>query len=113
MPSPWYSCSADVSLSIYIGKKPTMEDLMNDVAAEVPFKWRFIGIQLKVPQRDLDNIQSEVAGRPNMNFHAFEMMLNKWMTLDPQYTWSTIIGALEKPSVGEVTLAAEFRKKYL
>ena len=87
---------------------------MNDVAAVVPAKWRLVGIQLKVPQRDLDDIQSQMAGRPNSNLHAFEVMLAKWSTLDPhQYTWSTIIGALETPSVGEVALAAELRTKYL
>ena len=87
---------------------------MNDVAAVVPAKWRFVGIQLKVPQRDLDDIQSQMAGKPNSNLHAFEVMLAKWSTLDPhQYTWSTIIGALETPSVGEVALAAELRTKYL
>ena len=41
-------------------------------------------------------------------------MLAKWSTLDPdQYTWSTIIGALETPSIGEVALAAELRTKYM
>ena len=50
---------------------------MNDVAAKVPAKWRFVGIQLKVPQRDLDDIQYQMAGRPNSNLHAFEVMLAK------------------------------------
>ena len=88
---------------------------MNDVAAVVPAKWRFVGIQLKVPQRDLDDIQSQMAGRPNSNLHAFEVMLAKWSTIIPPglYTWSTIIGALETPSVGEVALAAELKTKYL
>ena len=62
---------------------PTMEDLMNDVAAVVPAKWRLVGIQLKVPQRDLDDIQSQMAARPNSNLHAFEVMLAKWSTLNP------------------------------
>ena len=109
-------CATFVSC-LFIGTRssePTMEGLMNDVAAVVPAKWRFVGIQLKVPQRDLDDIQSQMAGRPNSNLHAFEVMLAKWSTLDPyQYTWSTIIGALETPSVGEVALAAELRTKYL
>ena len=87
---------------------------MSDVAAVVPAKWRFVGIQLKVPQRDLDDIQSQMAGRPNSNLHAFEVMLAKWSTLNPhQCTWSTIIGALGTPSVGEVALAADLRTKYL
>ena len=84
---------------------PTMEDLMNDVAAEFPAKWRFVGTQLTVPQRDLDDILSQVAGRPDPNLNAFQLMLTKWSTLNPQkYTWSC---------VGENALAGRLRTKYM
>ena len=87
---------------------------MNEVAAKVPAKWRFLGIQLDVPVEVLDDIQLQVAGRPDSNIHAFELMLGKWKSLLPQkYTWSTIIGALEAPSVGSMDVAAELRTKYL
>ena len=97
-----------------LSSAPTMEDLMNDVAAAVPSKWTFVGIQLKVPQKDLDDVQLQVAGRPNSSIEAFRLMLGKWSTLDPNmYTWSTIIGALETPSVGEIRLASRLRTKYM
>lgn len=87
---------------------------MNDVAVMVPAKWRYVGIQLNVPHKDLDNIQSQVAGMPDSNVEAFRQTLDKWSTLDPhKFAWSTIIGALETLSVGENDLAGKLRTKYM
>ena len=86
---------------------------MNTVAARTPAKWRLIGIQLAVPPHVLDDIQDQVANKPNSNIRAFELMLNKWKSLHPhQYSWATIISALEAQSVAEMKLADELRKKY-
>ena len=87
---------------------------MNTVASTTAAKWRLIGIQLAVPPCVLDDIQKQVAGMPDNNMHAFELMLNKWKSLHPhQYSWATIISALEAPSVAEKKLAAELRKNSL
>ena len=86
---------------------------MSAVAAKIPAKWRFVGIQLGVPVEALDDIQGQVAGRPNSNIGAFELVLGKWKSLHPhEYTWSTIINALEAPSVAEIRMAAELRTIY-
>ena len=87
---------------------------MSEVVAKVPAKWRLVGIQLCVPVEALDDIQSQVAGRPDSNIHAFELMLGKWRSLLPhKYTWSTIISALEAPFVAAMDVAADLRTKYL
>ena len=92
---------------------PELKDLMNAVAAKIPAKWRFVGIQLGVPVEALDDIQLQVAGKPNCNIGAFELLLGKWKSLHPhKYTWSTIINALEAPSVGAIDVAAELRTVY-
>ena len=89
-----------------------MKHLANEVAAKVSAKWRLIGVQLEIPGNVLDDIQSQVAGKPDSNMHAFEKMLDKWRTLHTSpYTWLTIIEALESPAVGEREVAAELRKK--
>ena len=94
--------------------EPTVKELMDEVAAKTPAKWRLIGIQLGVPVAALDSIQAQVAMQPDSCIHAFQLMLGKWKSLYPhQYTWATIIGALEAPSVGAVDVAAELRTKYL
>ena len=59
---------------------------MSAVAAKIPAKWRFVGIQLGVPVA-LDDIQLQVAGRPDSNISAFELVLGKWKSLHPhKYT---------------------------
>ena len=86
---------------------------MNGVAAIIPAKWRAVGIQLGLPSATLDTIQSQAAGRPDSNMHAFEQVIDQWQRQGPSpYTWRTIIDALKTPAVGEIALADEFEVKY-
>ena len=79
---------------------------MNDVAAEIPAKWRVVGIQLCLSPATLDNIQSQTAGRPDSNMCAFEQVFDQWQRRrSSPYTWEVIIAALRTPSVGEDALA--------
>ena len=92
---------------------PELKVLMSAVAAKIPAKWRQVGIQLNVPVEALDDIQRQVAGRPDSNIDAFELVLGKWKSLHShEYTWSTIINALEAPPVGAMDVAAELRTIY-
>ena len=92
---------------------PELEVLMSAVAAKIPYKWRLVGIQLGIPVEALDDIQLQVAWRPNSSIDAFELVLGKWKSLHPhKYTWSTIINALEAPSVDAKVVAAELRTIY-
>eukprot|EP00731_Ephydatia_muelleri_P014861 Em0008g581a len=81
-------------------------DLMNDVAAVIPAKWRLVGVQLKLPNGTLDEIQAQNAGRPDQCILSFEQMFAKWRSLGTSpYTWETMINTLCSPAVGEVKLA--------
>ena len=92
---------------------PSTRDLMNDVAAEIPAKWRDVGIQLGLSPRILDNIQSQAAGRPDSNMHAFEQVFEQWQRQGTRpYTWRTIIDALKAPAVGELALANDLEVKH-
>ena len=92
---------------------PELKALMSAVAAKIPAKWRLVGIQLDVPVEALDDIQLQMAGRPDSNIAAFELVLGKWQSRHPhKYTWSTIINALEDPSVDAKVVAAELRTRY-
>ena len=86
---------------------------MNDVAAVIPAKWRFVGIQLNLPNCTLDEIQAQNAGRPDQCKLSFEQVLTRWKSLGTSpYTWETMINVLHSPSVGEVRLANELKVKY-
>ena len=92
---------------------PKLDDLMNDVAAVIPAKWRFVGVQLKLPNGTLDEIQAQNARRPDECKHSFEQVLTKWKSLGTSpYTWETMINALRSRAVGEVALADELNAKY-
>ena len=87
-------------------------DLMNDVAAVIPAKWRLVGVQLKLPNGMLDEIQAQNAGRPDQCILSFEQMFAKWRSLGTSpYTWETMINTLRSPAVGEVKLANKLNTK--
>ena len=103
----WYHFSPEVD-----DHTPNLDDLMNDVAAVIPSKWRLVGVQLKLPNGTLDEIQAQNAGRPDQCILSFEQVFAKWRSLGTSpYTWMTMINALRSPAVGEVTLANKLNTK--
>ena len=103
----WYPFSPEVD-----DHTPNLDDLMNDVAAVISAKWRLVGVQLKLPNGTLDEIQAQNAGRPDDCKHSFEQVFDRWRSLGTSpYTWETMINALRSPAVGEVTLANELNTK--
>ena len=86
---------------------------MNDVASVIPAKWRDVGIQLGLASGTLDSIQSENAGKPDMNLRSFENVFYIWkQRATHPYTWETIFDALRAASVGENHLVEELEAKY-
>ena len=95
---------ADYSMAIpkVYDESPETRDLMNQIAAIIPAKWRFVGIQLGLTE----NILDDIAVSAPFPLECFRKMLLEWKKRKPRpYTWMTIIEALETPSVGEVALA--------
>ena len=104
----WYHYPPEVN-----DHTPDLDDLMNDVAAVIPAKWRLVGVQLKLPNGTLDDIQAENAGRPGLCKLSFEQVFTKWRSLGTSpYTWETMIKALSSPAVEEVTLADKLKAKH-
>ena len=91
---------------------PNLGDLTNEVAAVIPAKWRLVGVQLKLPNGTLDEIQAQNTGRPDQCILSFQQVFAKWRSLGTSpYTWKTIINALCSAAVGEVTLANKLNAK--
>ena len=94
----WYSLVPEVD-----DHTPNLGDLMNGVAAVIPAKWRLVGVQLKLPNGTLDEIQDQNNGRPNECILSFEQAFAKWRSLGTSsYTWKTVINALRSPAVGGI-----------
>ena len=97
-----------------LGAGPRLKDLMNDIAAVIPAKWRDVGIQLDLPIGLLDSIQSQNSREPSPQLKSFEQVFVEWSKQDSEttYTWTHIIAILRKSAVGENNLADNLTAKY-
>ena len=85
--------------------EPELPDLMNEVAAKIPGKWRDVGLQLGVDQSILEGIATVSQGDTNLCYsNVFTRWKNQNSTTHP-YTWSTVVQALKAPAVVEERLA--------
>ena len=113
MVSRFFCFKLSLHISLLGITSPELIELMNDVAAEIPTKWRLVGIQLKLPSGTLNTIQDENAGRPDRNVHSFEQVFTEWRRQKTSpHTWETIINALRAPAVGEIEVAYTVHKKH-
>ena len=104
------SLLADLSIK-YAGleSEPELSDLMNEVASQVPAKWRQISIQLGLTPSDQECF---IALSPNDPLQCFTSVFRVWKNRATRlYKWSTVIQALESPAVDEKRLAQELRTK--
>ena len=91
--------------------EPELSDLMNEIATEIPTKWRDVGIQLGLDQVVLDGIALISLGDIN---HCYSNVFTRWKNRNSAahpYTWSTIVQALQTQAVGESRLADKIKSK--
>ena len=89
--------------------QPELPDLMNEVAAKIPGKWRDVGLQLGLDHGALDGIAAISPGDIN---HCYSNVFTRWKSQNSQanpYTWSTVVQALEAEAVGEDRLADKIK----
>ena len=83
-------------------KPPELYDLLNRVAAEIPAKWKQVGVQLRIKIGSLENIPINYQDGILRYTEVFEL----WRRCGSSpYTWATIIDALREPSIEEMALA--------
>ncbi len=88
--------------------KPEMEDLTNEVVAEIPYLWQEVGIQLCVPYNDMLGYHETNPTAKRM----FIYVLATWRSRrTSEYSWANLIKALRSPSVNQLSLAHELTKK--
>ena len=94
-----------------LNSQPELPDLMNEVAAEIPSKWRSMGLQLGVDHSVLEGIALISPGDIN---HCYSNVFTRWKNQNSTtypYTWSTIVQALESREVGEKRLADKIKNE--
>ena len=84
---------------------------MMEVAAEIPGKWKDVGLQLGVDHDVLEGIATISQGDTNLYYcNVFTRWKNQTSTTHP-YTWSTLVQALKAPAVGEERLADKIKSE--
>ena len=89
-----------------LASEPKLADLMNEVAAVIPDRWRDVGLQLGLEQGILNGIALNNPGNSN---HCYSDVFTRWRnqnSTDYPYTWSTILQALESKAVEQNELAS-------
>ena len=90
---------------------PTLVAFLENVAVEMPAKWRIMGLQLGISSSILDGFEQQHRGEP---MRCFERVFQSWEQKSPgTLTWSTLFAVLEKKLVGENVLAKSLRQKYV
>ena len=96
-----------------LNSEPELSDLMKEVAAKIPGKWRDVGLQLGSDQELLGGIASISPGDTDHCYcNVFTWWKNQNSTTHP-YTWSTVVQALQTPAVGEERLADKIKIKLI
>ena len=91
--------------------QPELSVLMNKVAAEIPSKWRDVGLQLGVDHGVLEGIALISPGDIN---HCYSNVFTRWKNQHSAtypYTWLTLVQALESQAVGEKRLADNIKNE--
>ena len=88
---------------------PSPRDLANEVIPKVCSIWRKLGTQLNLNHWDLDAIEA--------NHRKVEdcctTMFTKWLSQEPEASWSTLVSALRTKSVDMPELAASLKEMYI
>ena len=91
--------------------EPELSDLMEEIAAKIPGKWRDVGLRLELEPGVLDGIALISPGDIN---HCYSNVFTRWKNLNSTtnpYTWSTVVQALESETVAEKLLASKIKNE--
>ena len=87
--------------------EPSLQHLMEKVAAVIPSKCWAVGFQLGLTTAELQAICPQHQGLEN-HHRAFGEIFDVWRRRgSPPYTWRTLTGVLRSASVGEVLLSEQ------
>lgn len=84
---------------------PKLKDIVEELHG-VKTKWKRIGLQLNVPDTELEKIESMHKGDPEESLYQ---MIREWFKTE-EPTWSAIVTALRTRSVNELQLARSLKR---
>ena len=88
--------------------EPELSELMNEIASRIPDKWRPVGIALGLTINELSCFSANED--PSRCFTFVFTIWRSRMTREP-YSWGTVVEVLRSPSVGELKMAEQLKKR--
>ena len=83
---------------------PELRDLMNEIAAEIPDKWKEVGIELGLATSDIKRIETDIP--THKSNPCYVEVFHIWKTNDVEaYTWATVLKTLRTKLVNAHGLA--------
>ena len=95
------------TLPVSLDSEPSLQHLMEKVAAVIPSKYEMVGLQLGLTPAKLQAIRPQHQSLEDYH-RAFGEIFSEWRRRgSPPYTWRTLTGVLRSASVGEVLLSEQ------
>ena len=95
------------TVPVTLDSEPSLQHLMEKVAAVIPSKYEMVGLQLGLTLAQLQAIRPQHQSLGDYH-RAFGEIFNEWRRQgSPPYTWGTLTGVLRSASVGEVLLSEQ------
>ena len=83
---------------------PKLSDLMNEIATEIPDRWREVGIGLGLVAFDIKRIETDIP--THKSYPCYMEVFHIWMTNNVEAcTWATVLKALRTKLVNAHGLA--------
>ena len=76
------------------GGKPKISELHSRIVPKYAARWRDLGVQLKVPEYHLNTIAVNNTNHPSYCQECCKALLQKWMEITPNATWSMLYMAI-------------------
>ena len=92
----------------YLSNPPKLSDFIENVATEIPAKWRQVGIMLGLKSNKLDGIGARCRESQQ---ECYEAIFQKWENGQEQPSWQRIIEVLQTKTVNANSLAKELSKR--
>jgi len=87
-----------------LNSAPELSDLMNEIATEIPERWREVGIGLGLVDSDINRIETDVP--THKSYPCYMKVFGMWKNrITKPYTWETILSTLRTKLVNAHSLA--------
>ena len=78
---------------------PELSELHRDIVPKYAARWRDLGVELQIPVEHLNIIAADNVHHPSYSEHCCKAMLQKWMEITPNPTWTALQKAVDLSSL--------------